>query len=125
MNLMNRHRQGFTLMEAVVALAVFAVGMLGLGGVFSQIVHANKASKQKQIAVSLAERKLAQFRMTNAGELTRTSGTFGAPFENYTWEALLGSRSEELGMMDVWVEVASRASVRVSLWSQMAVADDE
>ena len=67
MKWVSRQHRGFTLMEATVALAVFAVGMLGLGGAFSQIVHANAISRQKQIAVLLAERKLAQFRMTDAG----------------------------------------------------------
>jgi Tfp pilus assembly protein PilV len=115
---------GFTLMEAAVALAVFTVGMLGLAGVFSQIVHANATSKQKQIAARLAERKLAQFRLTNAGELTQTGGTFEAPFDDYTWEARFRAQSRDLGIMDVWVEVTHRSGAGVRLWSQMVVPDD-
>jgi Tfp pilus assembly protein PilV len=111
-------------MEATVALAVFTVGMLGLGGAFSQIVHANAISKQKQIAVLLAERKLAQFRMTDAGELTRTTGAFKGPFDDYTWEALFYSHSQDPGVMDVWVKVAHRLGTEVWLWSQMVVPDD-
>lgn len=120
----NRQHRGFTLMEATVALAVFTVGMLGLGGAFSQIVHANATSRQKQIAVLLAERKLAQFRMTDAGELTRTTGTFEGPFDGYTWEAQFHTQSQNLGIVDVWVKVAHRSGTEVCLWSQMVVPDD-
>jgi len=120
----NRQHRGFTLMEATVALAVFTVGMLGLGGAFSQIVHANATSRHKQIAVLLAERKLAQFRMTDAGELTRTGGTFEGPFDGYTWEAQFHSHSQDLGVVDVWVKVAHRSGTGAELWSQMAVPDD-
>ncbi len=116
--------EGFTLMEATVALAVFTVGMLGLAGTFLQIVHANTASRQKQIAALLAERKLAQFRMTNTGELTQTHGTFKAPLDDYTWEARFRVQSRDLGIMDVRVEVTHRSGAGVRLWSQMVVPDD-
>lgn len=115
---------GFTLMEATVALAVFTVGMLGLGGAFSQIVQANAAAKQKQIGVLLAERKLAQFRMTNTGELTQTSGRFEAPFDDYAWEAQFRAHADDLYIMDVWVEVTHQSGTGVRLWSQMVVQDD-
>ncbi|MCP4613240.1 MAG: prepilin-type N-terminal cleavage/methylation domain-containing protein [Planctomycetes bacterium] len=120
----NRQHRGFTLMEATVALAVFTVGMLGLGGAFSQIVHANAISRQKQIAVLLAERKLSQFRMTVAGELTRTTGAFEGSFDGYTWEAQFDSHSQDPGIVDVWVKVAHRSGTKVWLWSQMVVPDD-
>lgn len=120
----NRQHRGFTLMEATVALAVFTVGMLGLGGVFSQIVHANATSRQKQIAVLLAECKLAQIRMTDVGELIRTGGAFEGPFDGYTWEAQFHSQSQDLGIVDVWVKVVHRSGTAVWLWSKMVVPDD-
>ena len=112
------------MMEATVALAVFTIGMLGLGGAFSQIVHANANSKQKQIAVLLAERKLAQFRMSDSGELTRTGGTFKGPFDGYRWEAQFHSQSQDPGIVDVWVKVEHRSGTGVWLWSQMVVQND-
>ena len=124
MKRVGRQRRGFTLMEATVALAVFTVGILGLGGAFSQIVSANAASRQKQIATLLAERKLAQFRMADAGELTQTHGSFEAPFDGYAWEAQFGSESGDLRIVDVWVEVTYRSGRGVRLWSQMVVADE-
>ncbi len=47
MKWVDRQRRGFTLMEAVVALAVFTVGMLGLGGAFSQIVAGQRGLTAK------------------------------------------------------------------------------
>lgn len=110
-------------MEATVALGVFTIGMLGLGGAFSQIVHANAVSRQKQIAVLLAERKLSEFRMAQSGALTPMSGTFAPPFENYAWEAQVAPQSEDLQRADVWVEVRHRSGTQARLWSQMEIAD--
>ena len=103
----NKQHRGFTLMEATVALAVFTIGMLGLGGVFSQIVHANATSRQQQIAVLLAERKLAQFRMTDTEELTQTGGTFESPFDGYTWDVQFRFQSQDLDIMDVYRSCAT------------------
>jgi hypothetical protein len=111
-------------MEAVVALAVFTVGMLGLGGAFSQIVHENAAARQKEIAALLAERKLAEWRTAPAGTLTQTSGTFAPPLDGYTWEVRIGSHSEDLRLLDVWVAVTYRSGTGVRLWSQMVAPDD-
>jgi type II secretion system protein I len=120
----DRHRSGFTLMEATVALGVFTIGMLGLAASFSQIVHANTAARHKQIAILLAERKLAEFRIAKAGEPVSTSGTFGTPFDGYTWEAWFSSQSEDLPMADVWVEVKHSSGAGVRLWSRMEMSDD-
>jgi Tfp pilus assembly protein PilV len=111
-------------MEAVVALAVFAVGMLGLGGTFAQIVHANTASRQKQMAALLAESKLSQFRTVTAGEWTQTAGTFEMPFNDYEWEARFFAQSRDLGVTDVCVEVVHRSGAGVRLWSQIVGPDD-
>lgn len=111
-------------MEATVALAVFGVGMLGLGAAFSQIVNANTISRHKQIAVLLAERKLSQFRMTDAVKWTQTTGTFEGLFYGYMWEAQFHYHSQDLGIVDVWVKVAHISGTEVWLWSQIAVPDD-
>ncbi len=111
-------------MEATVALAVFTIGMLGLGGASSQITHANAVSRQKQIAVLLAEGKLAQLRMMRTAELTQTSGSFEAPFDSYRWEARIEVRSENLNIMDVRLEVVHRSGAAVEVWTQMVGTDD-
>jgi len=124
MTWVSSQRRGFTLMEAVVALAVFTVGMLGLAGAFSQIVRANATSRHKQTAVLLAERQLVQFRIVGAREVVQTSGAFQEPFDGYTWEAQFNSRADDPGMMSVWVEVRYRSGTGVRLWTQMVVPDD-
>jgi Tfp pilus assembly protein PilV len=119
----SRPPNGFTLMEATVALGVFTIGMLGLGGSFFQIVHANAVSQQKQVALLLVQRQLAEFRMAQVGELAEAKGTFDPPFEDYTWEARFVSPSQDLQIADVWIEVKYRSNVAVRLWTQMVVAD--
>ncbi len=118
-----RPARGFTLMEAAVALGVFTIGMLGLSGSFSQIVHANAAARQKQIALLLAQRKLAEFRMAQPGDLAQTKGSFGAAFEGYTWEAQFLSQSQDLGLVSIWVEVRHSSGTGAWLWSQVVMSD--
>jgi Tfp pilus assembly protein PilV len=120
---MDNRAKGFTLMEATVALGVFTIGMLGLSGSFAQIIHANAVSRHKQTAVLLAERKSAEFRSAGQGNLAQTKGAFGSPFADYTWEAQFSSRSADLGIVSLWVEVRHASGAGVRLWCQMVVAD--
>ena len=111
-------------MEATVALAVFTIGMLGLGGSFSQIIRAGAVARQKQIAVLLAERKLAEFRVAEAVGLAPTHGTFGTDFDGYTWEARFGRQSKDLQLLDVWIDVQYQSGATARLWSQIVVTDE-
>jgi type IV pilus assembly protein PilV len=51
---MKRRTQGFTLIEVLVALAILAVGMLGLGRLFLYTVQGNSSATSRTVAVNLA-----------------------------------------------------------------------
>lgn len=125
MNKANRQYEGFTLMEATIALAVFAIGMLSFGGAFSQIIAANATSRHKQTCALLAERQMSRLRMASAGEIDQTNGTCESPFSDYAWDAEITCRSGDSELMNVWITVKHRSGVQVRLWSQMVMADDQ
>ena len=110
-------------MEATIALSVFTIGMLGLGGAFSQIIAANTVSRQKQICTFLAERQMSRLRLAKAGELDQTNGAFEPPWNDYTWQAQIVCRSSDPDLMDVWITVRYQSGTESRLWSQIVVAD--
>ena len=123
MKRVDKQQSGFTLMEATVALAMLTIGMLGLGGAFSQIVKANAISRQKQMSTLLAERQMVRLRIAGVTGLAQTSGAFETPFEGYTWEAQIVCRSEDPEVVDVWIKVKHRSGTGARLWSRMVVAN--
>lgn len=63
MNSMNRKRtQGITLIEALIALAVLAFGLLGIAKLHSELMHSTAVSKARTEAVQLAEAKIEEMR---------------------------------------------------------------
>ncbi len=118
---MNRKFAGFTLMEAILALTLFTVGMLTLTGVFSQIIKSNTVIKQKQIAALLATTKLTQLRTSSLTGIDELKGTFDEPFQNYSWQAQFGYRPDNDKVADIWLEVRCKSGTGVKLWTQMMV----
>jgi Tfp pilus assembly protein PilV len=120
---MNKKPTGFTLMETALALTLLTVGMLGLAGVFSQIVKSNSAIKQKQTAAFLAITKLAQLRslpLTDIGEL---KGSFDEPFQHYIWQAKFSYRPDNNKLSDVQLDVKHKSGISVTLWTQIVIGD--
>ncbi len=125
MKRMDKQQRGFTLMEATVALAMLTIGMLGLGGAFSQIVKANALARHKQMSTLLAERQMVRLRTTGVTGLGQTSGAFEAPFKDYSWEVQVVCRPEDPELVDVWIKVKHRSGAGARLWSRIVVADGQ
>jgi len=60
-------RAGFTLIEVLVAISIFAFGMLGLAAGAISITRANKTAQFHTMATALAQEKLEQLKATSAG----------------------------------------------------------
>lgn len=69
------HQPGFTLIETLMALMVFSVGMLGLSGLTTVIVRENTLSQQITTATVLAQDKLEAYTIpgTTRSPINRTS----------------------------------------------------
>jgi Tfp pilus assembly protein PilV len=118
---MNKNCDGFTLMEATLALTLVTVGMLTLAGVFSQIIKSNTVIKQKQIAALLATTKLTQLRTSSLTGIDELKGTFKEPFQNYSWQAQFSYQPDNDKVADIWLEVRHKSGTGLKLWTQMMV----
>jgi Tfp pilus assembly protein PilV len=120
---MNRYRPAFTILESALSLTVVTVGMLGLAGVFSQIVKCNAATRQKQTAALLADNKLAQLRLLSLSEIRELEGVFEKPFDDYSWQGQVLCRPDCDNIYLVTVEVKHRGGTAVKLISLIFSGD--
>jgi Tfp pilus assembly protein PilV len=122
---MNKKFAGFTIMEATLALTLLTVGMLGLAGVFSQIVTSNTVIKQKQMAALLATTKLNELRTMALAEINELKGTFDEPFQNYSWQAEFYYQLDNDRIADVWLEIRHKSGTDVKLWTRILIINAE
>jgi len=57
-----RANNGFTLVELLVAMTIFAIAVLGLAGGTINVIRTNKTSHLQTSAVNLAQSKIEEFR---------------------------------------------------------------
>lgn len=87
-------KKGFTLLEVMLALAVFAFAITAIVG-FNARGYVNDArARRLTTAVSLAKAKMAEYQIDIDKEITKGAfpeektdeGTFETPFEDYKWK---------------------------------------
>ena len=72
------HRDGFTLVEALVALGIFAVGMAALMPLAISNVRANSNAAVRTEALALAQEEIERFRATTFSDMPAV-GASGTP----------------------------------------------
>lgn len=105
----SRVRQGFVLLEAVVALLI--IGLATAGALELLSAHLRAASRQPALvtAAALAQDRMAAIRLLPPEELPRLAdslarGRFAAPLGDYSWRATaVRQRGENL--FDIRVDV--------------------
>ena len=63
-----RNRQGFTLVEVLIALVVLSFGLLSLGAFQTSVIRDSAVAKERTEAVNLARAQLERYR-TNSGNV--------------------------------------------------------
>lgn len=83
-------RAGFTLVELLVAMMVFAVGMLGLAATAGSVTRMMGGAKRQTLAATLAQSRLEKLRSSPC--TTLTSGSETARGITNTWTVTAVSR---------------------------------
>jgi prepilin-type N-terminal cleavage/methylation domain-containing protein len=104
-----RGRDGFTLVEALVALLIVGAALVPLLGSVTAGLRAERRVAEAAALVSLAEARMSALallpRDSVAGYLSPREGWFPAPFARHRWQAVLRGEPERPGLL--------RAAVRV------------
>jgi prepilin-type N-terminal cleavage/methylation domain-containing protein len=102
--------RGFSLLEAVVALAIVGLASVGALAAFSAELRTSDRARRALEANALAEERLAELRLLPRVELAPLTdslrkGKFPQPFEEYRWEASAGSVRSRDDLFDLAVTV--------------------
>lgn len=106
-----RNPSGFTLLEAVVALAIIGSTAVGVLGAFSANLRAADRARIALAASTLARTRLARLEIATARELASlpdslARGTFAPPLERFHWSASSLAVLGEPDLYDLRVRVS-------------------
>ena len=104
-----RGEEGFTLLEAVVALLVLGVALVPLVNSLTEGLRAEKSLGAHLEAVSLAESRMNELALlpvdSVAGYLRPREGLFPSPYAGYRWRALMRPLPESPALVQAAVLV--------------------
>jgi len=95
-NVKEKARNGFTLMEILIAISIIAIALLAAHRMQSQTLIMAQSAKFYTIAPLLAQSKMADFQLVSGNELTDDSGDFGEDYPGYTWKATVADITSEI-----------------------------
>jgi prepilin-type N-terminal cleavage/methylation domain-containing protein len=109
-------RQGFSLLEAVVATAIIGVTAAAAMGALAAEVRGADSARRALESAALAQHRLAVMQLLPAEVLrslpdSLSRGGFPAGFERYGWEASAREVRAEDGMVELAVEIHSDGGV--------------
>ena len=104
-----RLRRGFTMLEAVVALAIIGMVCVGVLGAYSAAARADSIAAQRLPLAALATERLAALDLF-PGSLDRVAdsvarGNFSPPYDNVRWDVATHRVARANGLYDVIVTV--------------------
>jgi hypothetical protein len=109
-----RSREGFVLLEAVVALAILGVASIVLLQVRAQQIRVATQARELLTAQALAEDRIAAIRMLDFLLLSEPpdslmEGVFPPPFQDFAWTAEIELIEDEYDLFGVEVAVTGPA----------------
>lgn len=93
-----RYQQGFTLLEVLVAVAILAIGLLGLAGLQASSLRLNNSAYQRSQATNLVYSIIDQMR-------TNRNAALGGTYDNVNFESSPTCKtnfSASSGIIAVW-----------------------
>lgn len=117
---------GFTLIEVLVAISIFAFGMLGLAAGAISITRANKTAQFHTMATNLAQEKLEQLKATSVSFVSSCTSSCEASPPTYLgvtftrhWDVALNAPQPGLKQITVTVEWTDYTSHSITVISAM------
>jgi len=111
MNSRGSAREGFTLLEVLVAMAIFSVAILGLAIGATSILRANQTSYFNTVAANLAQDKLEELKARTVANIISCSSNCDSPALTYknvtftrTWIVTANSPTNGVNRLDVSVQ---------------------
>lgn len=106
-----RHQQGFTLIEVVVAFAIFALAVGAIYGLFRSSVRRSAQADQREVFLLAAQSRLTQLRAQSGAWQTEQTGM--TP-EGLSWRTTVMPFKTDIAENSAWQAVAVTVSVSVS-----------
>jgi Tfp pilus assembly protein PilV len=121
-----RREAGLTLIETSISLMIFSVGMLGLSGLTTIIIHGNSLSQKITLATILAQDKLEAVQNTAYDELASEKETITTDHRRYTRVMDVHDNTPMQGMKIVSIAVywAQNDSTKHHVSLQTIMTDD-
>lgn len=124
-----KSRAGFTLIEVLVAVSIFAFGMLGLAAGAISITRANKTAQFHTMATSLAQEKLEQLKSTSVAFVSNCPSSCEAAPPTYLgvtftrhWDIVLNAPQPGLKQITVTVDWKDYTNHTVTVISAMSTS---
>jgi type IV pilus assembly protein PilV len=98
--------RGFTVIELLLAIVIFSVGLLGTAALTVSVIQKNKLSNDLIAATTLARDKLEDIRANGyAGAVSETKDACAAPFSEYRRAVTVNSDTPAARMKEITVTV--------------------
>ncbi len=120
---LNRTRNGFTLLEVMVALAIVAVALISLLG--SHLMSLNLAQKHKEqtLASLLARQKMEECFVAPIEDLQSDYGDFAPLYPEYAWEVDVGDADIENLKKVVIIVKSSESELRLEMMIARSIVE--
>jgi len=100
-------QRGFTLVEALVAVVLVAMGIVGALGAISAGLRARSAANFYHNAALLAEAKLAELESASRLAAGEEKGDFAPEYPGYRWDCRIEEGPEGLWLVKVMVSAST------------------
>ena len=98
-----RHRQGFTLLEVLIALMVISISLVAIAGEMISMLNAANTMQERTYASWIAHNKVTEMRLANiVPEVSTSSGELDYANREWAWRAVVSETGvENLFRVDV------------------------
>jgi type IV pilus assembly protein PilV len=101
-----KEREGFTLLEVLIAMLILSVGLLGMASLTVGIINGNKFSNDTTTATTLAQDRFEDIQiMDYSGVTSETKAVLSSPNDAYKQEVTVTDGSPATGMKTVTIKV--------------------